>query len=77
MKTIKNMRELKLRKQNLRMKSRHLEDKLNDHVQEAMHDFSGYIKKVAFQTGLKIALALFFRKRKHREKNEKETLPAD
>jgi hypothetical protein len=67
------MRELQLRKQNLRFKLRHLEERLNDHAQEAMHDFSGYIKKVAFQTGLKIALSLFFRKRKHWEKTEKET----
>lgn len=71
------MRELKLRKQNLRLKSRHLEDKLNDHAQEAMHDFSGYIKKVAFQTGLKIALSLFFRKRKHRESSEKNKETTD
>lgn len=77
MKNIRNMRELKLRKQNLRYKSRHLEDKLNDHVQEAMHDFSGYIRRLAFETGLKIALSLFFRKRKQQVKNEKETVPAD
>lgn len=77
MKSIRNMRELKLRKQNLRYKSRHLEDKLNDHVQEAMHDFSGYVRKVAFETGLKIALNLFFRKRKHREKGEVTTETTD
>ncbi len=77
MKNIRNMRELQLKKQNLRFKSLHLEDKLNDHVQEAMHDFSGYIRKVAFQTGLKIALNLFFRKRTHQEKTEKETEQTD
>lgn len=70
-KKIRNMRELNLRKQSLRYKSRHLEDKLNDHLQEAIHDFSGYVRKVAFETGLKIALNLFFRKRKHREEDEK------
>jgi len=71
MKNIRNMRELQLRKQSLRYKSRHLEDKLNDHMQAAMHDFSGYIRKVAFETGLKIALNLFFRKRKRRDEHEK------
>ena len=70
-KKIRNMRELNLRKQSLRYKSRHLEDKLNDHLQEVMHDFSGYVRKLAFETGLKIALNLFFRKRNHREEDEK------
>lgn len=73
MKGIRNMRELKLKRQNLRYKSRYLEEKLKDQSGEAIQAFTGYVKNLAFETGLKIALQLFFRHRKHQKEADPES----
>ncbi|MGQ7869624.1 hypothetical protein [Sunxiuqinia sp. sy24] len=73
MKGIRNMRELKLKRQNLRYKSRYLEEKLKDHSEETVQAFTSYVKNIAFETGMKIALQLFFRNRKDKKSTESES----
>lgn len=69
------MSELKFRRQSVKYKLKFLEDELKDHSQETLHVFKGYLRNVAFETGLKIVLALFFRRRKRkRKKPENERL---
>lgn len=70
MKELRNMRELKLKKQNLKYKLQYLEDKLKDQSEDTVKAFTGYIRNLAFETGMKIVLSLLFRKRKH-QKSEK------
>lgn len=72
MRTIRTMRELKLLRQSLNYKSRHLEASLKGRSDQVMISVAGRLKEIAFETGLKIILNLFFRKNKKQRAKTKE-----
>lgn len=69
MKPIRNMRELELVKENLNYKILHLEGKMADHAENTIDAVTHRVKELAFETGMKIILNLFFKK----DKEEKST----
>jgi hypothetical protein len=67
MKQIRNMRELELRKQNLNDRMLYLEDKLKISYNDAMWAVTGWFKGIAFVTGMKMMLGLFFNRKKKKK----------
>ena len=67
MKQIRNMRELKLVKQNVNDRMLYLEDKLKVNYTDAMWALTGWFKGIAFITGMKMVLGLFFNKKKKKK----------
>lgn len=67
------MRELRLKRQSLTYKLHHLEDQLKSQSDRTVHAFTGYVRDLAFETGMKIAVGLLLRYRKKaKSKKEKE-----
>lgn len=69
------MRELHLKRQSLRYKLHHLEDQLKSQSDRTVHAFTSYVRDLAFETGMKIAMSLLLRyrkKAKSRQEKEKE-----
>jgi hypothetical protein len=62
------MRELELKKQNVNYRMLYLEDKLKVHYNDAMWAVNGWFRGIAFITGMKMVLGLFFNKKKKKKK---------
>ncbi len=71
MKTVRNMRELRLMKQKLSYKGKLFEKEINTSFADVIDDLADKLKEVAFYTGSRLIFSLIKSGRKKQQTDEK------